>query len=37
MLDLDKLDPDWKMAENHGRACCPGFINSINPNSLHSP
>jgi hypothetical protein len=24
MHDLDKLDPDWVFAANHGRACAPG-------------
>jgi hypothetical protein len=24
MYDLDRLDPDWKLAEVHGKACSPG-------------
>jgi hypothetical protein len=24
MYDLDRLDPDWKLAELHGKACSPG-------------
>lgn len=28
MYDMDRLDPDWELAEVHGKACSPGVVAS---------
>ena len=36
-IDLDRLDPDWKFAFNHGKASKPGLITDNDADMMMCP